>query len=99
MHPHVDTGHVLYTAAVVSAFRSIEVESKAPGAHVLGKPFEATHYERAKMVLISEVVMSSGFEALDMKEDAFGKRWAKRMKGMYQGSAAGETVRFKFRAV
>ncbi|MDH4478110.1 MAG: SGNH/GDSL hydrolase family protein [Verrucomicrobiaceae bacterium] len=97
VHPHVETGHVLYTAAVVRSFGAIQVESKAPGAHVLGEPFEATHYERAKMVPISEVTLSGGFEALDMKEDAFGKRWAKRMKGMYQGSAEGETIRFKFK--
>jgi hypothetical protein len=48
VHPHVETGHVLYTAAVVRAFGSIQTESKAPGAHVLGAPFEATHMSGRK---------------------------------------------------
>jgi lysophospholipase L1-like esterase len=97
VHPHVETGHVLYLGAVVRALGPIQQESKAPGAHVLGAPFEATHYELAKMVPISEVTLSGGFAALDMEADVFGKRWAKRMTGLYQGSAAGETIRFRFK--
>lgn len=97
VHPHVETGHQLYLEAVVRSLGPIAAASREPGAHVLGAPLEAANYERAKVVPIAEARLSGGFAALDMKEDAFGKRWANRMAQVYRAEEAGETIRFKFR--
>jgi hypothetical protein len=99
VHPHVSTGHELYLQAVVRSLDQIGPVSKSVGAHALGSALEPTNYELAKMVPLAELQVQpgSGFTALDMATDAFGKRWANRMTGLYQATQAGATLRFKFK--
>lgn len=97
VHPHVETGHELYLAAIVRSMEPIKAASKATGPHVLGAPFIATNYEQAKLLPISDATLSKGFALLDPKTDDFGKRWANRMTTLHQGSKPGETITFKFK--
>jgi lysophospholipase L1-like esterase len=97
VHPHVETGHELYLAAIVRSLEPIKTASKATGPHVLGAPFIATNYEQAKLLPISDATLSKGFTLLDPKTDEFGKRWANRMTTLHQGSKPGETITFKFK--
>ncbi len=97
VHPHVETGHELYLAAIVRSLAPIKAASKTPGAHALKEPFIATNYEQAKLLPITEATLSPGFIALDSKTDDFGKRWASRMTTLHKGSHPGDTISFKFK--
>ncbi len=97
VHPHVETGHELYLAAIVRSQEPIKAASKTTGAHVLGAPFIATNYEQAKLLPITAATLSKGFTLLDPKTDAFGKNWANRMTTLHKGSQPGETITFKFK--
>lgn len=97
VHPHVETGHELYLAAIVRSLGPIQTASAAPAAHALKAPFTATNYEQAQLAPITEASLSSGFSLLDPKTDEFGKRWANRMTALHKGSKPGETITFKFK--
>lgn len=97
VHPHVETGHELYLAAIVRSLAPIQEASKAPASHVLKTAFSATNYEQAQLAPITEAQLSSGFSLLDPKTDDFGKRWANRMTTLHKGNQPGETITFKFK--
>lgn len=97
VHPHVETGHELYLAAIVRSLEPIKAASKKPGPHALGAPFIATNYERAQLLPITQATLSPGFVSLDSKTDPFGKRWANRMTSLHKGSKPGDTITFKFK--
>lgn len=97
VHPHPETGHELYLAAVVRSLNPIQEATKAPAAHTLGEPFIATNYEQAKMLPISQAKLSTGFAKMDLVNDPFGKRWANRMKDLHKASKPGDTITFKFK--
>lgn len=97
VHPHVETGHELYLQAIVRSLQPITQASGKPAAHTLAAAFNASNYEKAKLLPISGAHLSSGITALDMKADAFGKRWANRLPNLHTGSKPGETITFKFK--
>lgn len=97
VHPHVETGHELYLAAVVRSLNPIVAASKSPAPHTLAAPFIATNYEQAQLLPITAATLSPGFKQLDPKTDDFGKRWASRMTTLHKGSLPGETITFKFK--
>ena len=97
VHPHVETGHELYLAAIVRSLGPIQSASAAPASHALKAPFTATNYEQAQLAPITEATLTSGFSLLDPKTDEFGKRWANRMTTLHKGSKPGETITFKFK--
>lgn len=97
VHPHPETGHELYLAAIVRSLKPIEAASKTPAAHALSESFIATNYEQAKMLPISAAQLSAGFAKMDLVNDPFGKRWANRMKDLHKASKPGDTLTFKFK--
>ncbi|MGV3661840.1 MAG: SGNH/GDSL hydrolase family protein [Prosthecobacter sp.] len=97
VHPHPDTGHELYLAAVVRSLEPIKTASKSPAPHTLAAPFIASNYEQAGMQPITAATLSSGFKHLDPKTDDFGKRWAGRMTTLHKGTQPGDTITFKFK--
>ncbi len=97
VHPHPETGHELYLAAIVRSLEPIAEASKKPSAHTLPAPFIATNYENAKLVRINEATLSNGFALLDPVKDDFGRRWANRMTSLHKGAKPGETIAFKFK--
>lgn len=97
VHPHVETGHELYLAAIVRSLEPIKAATKSPSAHALSAPFIATNYEQAKLLPITAATLSKGFSLLDPKTDEFGKRWANRMTSLHKGTQPGETITFQFK--
>jgi hypothetical protein len=97
VHPHVSTGHELYLQAVVRSWKPISRASVVAGPHELKGVLNPGNYEQAKLVPISVTRRSAGIQPLDLKTDAFGKRWADRLPGLHSGSTPGETIRFKFK--
>lgn len=97
VHPHVETGHELYLAAIVRSLDPIKTASKSPAPHTLAAPFIATNYEQAKLLPLTAAKLSPGFKLLDPKTDDFGKRWANRMTTLHKASQPGDTITFKFK--
>jgi hypothetical protein len=96
-HPHPETGHELYLQAIVRSLEPIKSASRQPVAHSLPAPFIATNYENAKMLPITEAVLSQNFVFLDPAKDEFGKTWANRISTLHRGTAPGSFVTFKFK--
>ena len=97
VHPYPETGHELYLQAVVRSLEPLKAASKAKGPHALPAPLIATNYEQAKLLPISDAVLSKGFALLDTQKDAFGKRWANRLSALHRAGAAGDVLTFKFK--
>ncbi|MES2595568.1 MAG: GDSL-type esterase/lipase family protein [Verrucomicrobiota bacterium] len=97
VHPHVETGHELYLQAILRSWPAITKASGKPAAHGLAAPLNENNYEKAKLVPITAAKLSSDITALDVKTDAFGKRWANRLPNLHTGSKPGETITFKFK--
>ena len=97
VHPHVETGHELYLAAIVRSLGPIASASGKPAAHAIASPLNPKNYENAKLVPITATKLSSGITAVDVKTDTFGKRWAARLPNLHTGSKTGETITFKFK--
>lgn len=97
VHPHVETGHKLYHAAIVRSLKPIIDASVKSAAHTLVVALNPKNYENAKLAPISAAKLSSGITAVDVKTDDFGKRWAARLPNLHTGSKPGETISFKFK--
>ncbi|MFM7605907.1 MAG: SGNH/GDSL hydrolase family protein, partial [Prosthecobacter sp.] len=94
VHPHVETGHELYLAAIVRSLEPIQAASKAKGPHSLGAPFIATNYEQAKLVPITVAKLSSGFQPAPAD---FAKRWSNRMSALHKATKPGDVLTFQFK--
>ncbi len=97
VHPYPETGHELYLQAVVRSLPPIQQASKSRGAHALPEPLIASNYERAKLLPISEAVLSKGFAFLDPQKEAFAKRWANYFSALHRAGEPGEVLTFKFK--
>lgn len=96
VHPHPETGHELYLAAIVRSLPLIQQASGKPEPHKFGAPMVADNYERARLVPISEAKLSAGFTKLDPAKDDMAKRFT-RLKDLHRASKPGETIEFKFK--
>jgi hypothetical protein len=89
VHPYPETGHELYLGSLTRSLPKIREASKPTGP--LPEPLIPTNYERARLVPITDATLSAGFAPSD------DKRWANRLPALHKGSAAGETITFKFK--
>ncbi len=96
VHPHPETGHELYLAAIVRSLAPIRAASGKAGAHTLGVPLVADNYERAQLLPISDAKLSAGFAKLDPAKDEMAKRYV-RLKDLHRAGTPGETITFKFK--
>jgi hypothetical protein len=97
VHPHVSTGHELYLQAIVRSWESISRASRGADPHEFKAALNPDNYERAKLVPIRVARCSPGIQPVDLKQDAFGKRWTDRLPDLHSGSNPGETLSFKFK--
>ena len=96
VHPHPETGHELYLAAITRSLGPIRAASGKPGAHSLGAPLVADNYENAKLIPISQATLSAGFTKLDPAKDSMAKNFT-RLKELQRATQPGETITFKFK--
>jgi len=97
VHPYPETGHELYLQAIVRSLPAIREASRLRGPHPLPEPLLPSNYERAKLLPISEAVLSKGFMRLDPQKDPFAKRWAERLSALHRAGEPGEALTFKFK--
>jgi len=96
VHPYIDTGHELYLQAVVRGMEAIRKVGK-PGAHVLGEPLVADHWQAAKMVPLGKANLSQGWRKLDASGHSLAKRFGNRMPELYFTNQSGESVTIRFK--
>lgn len=94
VHPHVETGHELYLQAIVRSLEPLQAASQNAGAHTLGAPFIATHYEKAQLLPITAATLSPGFQPAAAD---FAQRWSKRLAALHHANQPGEVLTFRFK--
>ncbi|HJN18939.1 MAG TPA: GDSL-type esterase/lipase family protein [Armatimonadota bacterium] len=95
VHPHTDTGHPLYLAAVERSMSTFEGAGEV-GDHELIEPLVADNMENAKLVALDRATMSDGWVKLD-PADGLGKRFGNRMPALWQATEPGESITFRFK--
>lgn len=95
VHPHVETGHELYLQAIERSWPGMRSASKKALPHELKAPLMADNYESAKMLPVSEAVLSGGFKALEAA-DSLASRFT-RLKSWHAAKHGGESLSFKFK--
>ena len=96
VHPYPQTGHQLYLEAVIRSMTPIRLAG-TPGRHLLGAPLDRDNWEQAKMIPLSAVHLSSGWQRLDLATHPVAKYFQSRVPELWKADRAGETVQFRFR--
>lgn len=96
VHPYPDTGHQLYLDAIVRSMAKIR-RAGTVGPHALRQPFVADNWEAAKMIPISQALLSSGWRKLDPQTDSRAKAFGNRLPELWKANRAGESIAFQFR--
>ena len=97
VHPYNDTGHRLYTAAVIRALPSLKNNEKI-GPHVLPKALNAGNLENTVMLPIDQAAMTGPWKKLndsDLKGNV-GQNLADRVASLWQAEPGAE-LSFRFR--
>jgi lysophospholipase L1-like esterase len=101
VHPHVETGHVLYAEALSRAWDEFEglMESGTLPPHALGDPLRTDHWAAAKLVPITEAMLNGKWTRLDAGEggDDLAKRFHKVLPQLWRASTPGDMLTFSFR--
>lgn len=96
VHPYVDTGHQLYTEAVIRSLPAIEsAGSKSPAPHVLTKPLDPLNYEQTVMLPIEKAVRTGPWTLL-ASEKGIGRAFASRVDSLWKAEPSA-TLGFRFR--
>ncbi len=95
VHPYPETGHVLYTEALIRAMEKLRTErSSAP--HAMVAPLRADNLENANQFKISEHLLAGSYENLTQNGDALALKFANRLTPLYRLNP-GATLSFKFK--
>ncbi len=101
VHPLTETGHVLYAGTVERGFDELEKAPVTPAAvlHRLGDPLRADHWAAAKLVPLSESMLTGDWQKLDggEKGDEIARRFSKFLPQMWRTSAPGASLKVKFK--
>lgn len=95
VHPHVETGHRLYTQTIARSWPKIAAASSDPQAHELGAPLREDNWERAKMVFIRPGMLKGKWTKLP-SDHALAKRFQRNMPEIYQADEPGASLEFTF---
>lgn len=95
VHPYVDTGHRLYTEAVVRSLPLLQQAPGVTGAHVVPAPMDANNYERTVMLPLERTAMSGSWTPL-AADAGLGRQFGHRMDALWK-AAPGAELSFKFR--
>lgn len=101
VHPHIETGHVLYAEALARAWDQFEglIEAADSTPHSLGDPLRPDHWEAAKLVPISPAMLSGKWSDLNTAEggDELAKRFQKFLPHLWRATTPGDSLTFSFR--
>lgn len=97
VHPHVETGHQLYLAAIQRSLPAIGQASGKPMKHELPAPLVADNFERATLTSITAAKLPAGVAPLDPAQDALAKAYANRLPALVRLTQPGQAIEFKFK--
>ncbi|MFA6960434.1 MAG: GDSL-type esterase/lipase family protein [Opitutaceae bacterium] len=96
VHPYPETGHVLYTQALIRSFEKMQTLG-TPGAHALIAPLTSDNWEGARQLPLDQGgVLTGKVTKLDPKTDSPAKSFVARMPSMWKFEP-GATLSFKFK--
>jgi len=95
IHPYKDTGHRLYTEAILRSLPIIEKVSCADHSRRTPSPMMADNLENAKMIPITEARMTGPWQKLN-RVSAGGRSFRRFLNELWSGDAGAE-LSFRFR--
>ncbi len=95
VHPHVETGHRLYTDAIARSWPVIRDASGTAPPHKLPEPLRADNWERARQIAIRPEMLRGNWKKLPA-DDALAKRFQRNMLDLYQAQDPGAELVFTF---
>ncbi|MEY5025288.1 MAG: hypothetical protein RLZZ244_816 [Verrucomicrobiota bacterium] len=95
VHPYVDTGHRLYTEAVVRSLSLLRAPSEGASPRQIPAPLNAKNYEKTAMLPLDKAAMRGEWTRLPA-DQGLGKQFGKRVDALWRG-APGAELSFKFR--
>lgn len=96
VHPYPNTGHVLYTQALIRALTVIEPVG-LPGKHETGTPLRPDNWEHAHLVAVSDAAkISQAASGETTSAGQLEKQFAKRLPGILKFHP-GDSIHFRFR--
>ncbi len=94
-HPYPETGHVLYTQALIRAMEQMR-EEEADVPHTLGAPVREDNWEAAKRYAIPESFLSGPYQNLTQEDDKLARSFANRVQPLYR-LEPGASMHFRFK--
>ncbi|WPJ96102.1 hypothetical protein SH580_00115 [Coraliomargarita algicola] len=95
IHPYPETGHVLYTEALIRSMTQIQdIAEEAP--HQLASPIRKDNWENAKQIALNTHMLSGPVELLSPSDNAVAKRFKSRMSPLFM-LTPGAQLQFKFK--
>lgn len=98
VHPHVQTGHKIYTGTIARSWPKLRKASGKPGARKLREPMREDNWEQAKMVAIRPEMLSGGWAKLP-PDHRLAKRFSRNMPELYQAIEPGSKLSFRFKGI
>ena len=103
VHPYTDTGHRLYTEAIIRALPAMQGASAKSQVRALPEPLDAGNLEFARMLQVEEAVMTGPWTRLsaeDIRQGAIsgnaGQQFLDRLPSLWKGEPGAEmSFRFK----
>ena len=97
VHPLVETGHTLYTAAVEQALPALRAASATAGPHAQPAPLRADNWEDARLLPLTSNLLSGAWEPQDPATSRVGRDKFQRLGGVWKAAAPGAALSFTFR--
>lgn len=91
VHPLPETGHKLYTEAIVRSFAKINGVG-TPAPHSLGAPLTPDNMENARLVPITQDMLKGAWEQLDPNKDGPAKSFASRVPSLWKATEPGASL-------
>lgn len=93
VHPFVETGHELYAQAIARSFPKLTTVGKAV-PHELIKPLREDNWEKAKLLPITESMLTGKWSKLDFATDPVAKNYSQRMDVLWKAEEPGASLQF-----
>lgn len=95
VHPHVDTGHRVYTDTIARSWPALRDASGPPAAHKLPEPLRADNWEQARQIAITPEMLRGKWTRL-ADDETLAKRFQRNMPAIYQAQEPGASLEFTF---
>lgn len=96
VHPYSQTGHRLYTEALVRSLKEVAKTNRKP-ARKLGKPMVADNWQKAQLVSLEAAELSGGWQVLKPESDTVARQLQNRFDELMKATQPGETITFRFK--